>query len=160
MCITFYEDCPDEPKDCRMNQLGRDSFRMEIYIMENNLRFSEVVLSHKQLRSLGISYSNSAKSIYLFVEIDNDFRCSGRLFAVPWLETLLLRDLIRRNSFENKTKVDGLRGQLKRIYSQNQWRLKRPIHNQELEDRVQIVHWKAELKEFAGANKRLPENAV
>jgi len=58
------------------------------------------------------------------------------------------------------TEVDGLRGHLKRIYSQNQWRLKRPNHNQELEDRVQIVHWKAELKEFAGANKRLPENAI
>jgi len=53
-----------------------------------------------------------------------------------------------------------MRGHFKRLYSQNQWRVKSPIHNQELEDRVRIVHWQSELKEFAGANKRLPENAV
>jgi len=157
MHITFYGDRPDKPEDCRTKQFGRDGFRLEICISENNLRFSKVVLGHKQLQSMGIGYSKMEKFIYLFDEIDNDYRCSGRLFAVPWLETYLLRDLIRRNVFETTTEVDGLRGHFKRLYSQDQWRV---IHNQELEDRVQIVHWQAELKEFAGANKHLPENAV
>ena len=89
--ITFYGDRPDEQKDCRMKQFGRDGFRMEIYIAENNLRFSKLVLGHKQLRSLGIGYSKSADLIYLFEEIDNNFRCSGRLFAVPWLDLVVTR---------------------------------------------------------------------
>jgi len=80
--ITFYGDRPDEPKDCRMNQFGRDGFRFELFITENNLRFSEVVLGHKQLRSMGIGYSNIESFIYFFEEIDNDYGCSGRLFTV------------------------------------------------------------------------------
>jgi len=160
MRITLHGDRPDQPKDCRTNEFGRDGFRIKIFITENNLRFSEIVLGHKQLQSMRIGYSKSERFIYLFEEIDNDYRCSGRLFRIPWLDTYLLRDLIRRDPYENKTEADKLRGHFKRIYSQNHWRVISPIHNQKLEDKVQIVHWQAEFREFAGADKHLPKNAI
>ena len=75
--VTFYGDRPDQLKDCRTKEFCRDGFRLEIFIMENNLRFSEIVLDHKQLRSLGIGYSKTERLIYLFEEIDNNYRCSG-----------------------------------------------------------------------------------
>jgi len=158
--ITFYDNRSDELKDCRTKLFERNGFRMEIYISANDLRFSKIILGHKQLKLLGISLSNETKEVYLSEEIDNNLDLTGQLFSITCVETLLIQDLVKRNVFNNTTEVDEMRDHFKRIYSQNQWRVKKPIHNEELEDRVKIVHRKAELREFSGITKCLPERTV
>jgi len=80
--ITFYGNRPDELKDCHSKLFGRDGFRMKIYISANDLRFSKIILCHKQLKLLGIYLSNETKEVYLFEEIDN-FGLKGKLLSIP-----------------------------------------------------------------------------
>jgi len=56
---------------------------MEIYFSEANLRFSEIILGHKQLKLQGIGLGNGTKEVYSFEEIDNNFGLTGKLFSIP-----------------------------------------------------------------------------
>ena len=96
--------------------LARDSFRINISITETNMRFSNIILGHKQLKSLGIGMLRDRQCAYLFEEIDANYSLSGKIFSIPRLNTLLIRDIIKKNTNNNTTEADRLQGHLHHLH--------------------------------------------
>jgi len=134
---------------------------IDIYITDDDLRFRQIVIGHRQLLSTGIGTSRREAQIYFIEEIDHDYGFYGKIIAAPWIAPVLIRDLIMRDVVHGETEVDKICGHLTRIYN---WSIgehfRRPAHNDDLPEKCRICLPLAVTIEFEGVNRFIPNGSV